>query len=67
MPERTLAESDLRVSGKRTIEEQLVLLDQCLQCEAFRGTYCDKDKGCDRELMFLIRLARRECTEWKTL
>lgn len=53
------------VGDGRTLEEALGFYTQCQQCDKFRGHFCSKDKGCDKGTVFVIRLAKRNCVEWK--
>lgn len=47
----------------RTLDEALSYLEICKGCPKYRQTYCSRDRGCDKEKVFIARLARGYCKE----
>ena len=45
----------------RTLDEALLYYENCKGCPKYRITYCERDRGCDKEQLFIARLARGYC------
>ena len=47
----------------RILDEALLYFEICKGCSKYRVTHCARDRGCDKEQVFIARLARGYCKE----